>query len=162
VQYKHWLVILPVCSPLIVSGCGNNYDPLSFLNSVRNITRTWTVDAELFGKMIRMERDPARLRAGHRNLVAKIDKLVAESGRVKVPSGRPAEDVWNALQIYLRDQQKMVTGDFQELVSIKSDPTSDMDRFRAILSRCKQLEDADLARLHQAEAAFEKAHGILR
>jgi hypothetical protein len=151
-----------VCSPLVAGGCGNNYDPINYLNNVKNVTKTWTVDAELFGKMIRMEKDPARLRADHRDLITKINKLVSEASKIKVPSGKSAEELGNALWIYLKDQQKMVTGDFQELVSIKSDPAPDMDRFRTILSRCKLLEDADLTRLHEAEAAFEKAQGILR
>ena len=45
--------------------------------------------------------------------------LVAQSGKIKVPSGREAQELWNAFQTYLKDQQRIVTGDFQELVAIK-------------------------------------------
>jgi hypothetical protein len=158
---KHWLVLVQVSGLAVLSGCGTNYDPLNFLNSVKQVTKNWTVDAGLFGKMIRVERDPARLQADHRDLIAKIKKLRAESTRIRVPSGKEAQELWNAFQTYLIHQENMVTGEFKELVSIRSDSSPDMDRFRTILGRCKETEDADLARLHQAEAAFETAHGIV-
>ena len=145
---------------LVAGGCGTNYDPVHYLNSIKQITRTWTIDADLFGKMIRLEKDPARLQADHRDLTNKINMLVVQSGKIKVPSGREAQELWNAFQTYLKDQQRIVTGDFQELVAIKIGQTGDPDRFRTVLARCKEIEDADLARLHKAEAALELAHGF--
>ena len=158
---RHLLLGLQISGlVLMIGGCGNNYDPVHYLNSIKQITRTWTIDAELFGKMIRMERDPARLQADQRDLANRIKMLAAQASKIKVPSGKEAQDLWNAFQTYLKDQQQIVTGDFQELVALRTDPTGDMDRFRTVLDRCKDIEDADLARLHKAEAAFETAHGI--
>jgi hypothetical protein len=152
------LVLVPTFGLLVV-GC-NSYDPFQFLNSIKQLTKTWTADAQIFGQLIRKDKDPARLQADLNDLVAKIKKLVAESDKIKVPSGKEAQELWSAFQTYLKDQQRIVTVDFQELISILSNSTPDMDRYRAILSRCKETEDADLERLHQTETAFEIAHGI--
>jgi len=160
VRKRHLLGLTLSCLVLIAGGCGNNYDPVHYVNSIKQITRTWTVDAEMFGKLIKTETDPARLQAGQRELANRIKTLVAESGKIRVPSTKEAQELWNAFQTYLKNQQRMVTDDFQELVAIKTDPGRDMEYFRSVVGRCKEVEDADLARLRKAETAFEQAHGF--
>jgi hypothetical protein len=145
---------------LAAGGCGLGQDPFQFVNSIKQVTKTWTIDAELFGKMMKTESDPARLQAAQKSLVGKIDSHLAEAGKIRVPSGREAQELWAAFQTYLKDQRKIVSDDFQDLVTLKSAGDFDVSRYQAIVASCKALEDADLARLHEAEAAFEVAHNL--
>jgi hypothetical protein len=153
------LLVLPVCGLLMISGCGTE-DPLPFLNAIKKVTTSWSVDNLAFSSMIGKERDPGRRQAAQEALVNKIKALRTEANTIKVPTGREAQELWNAFQTYLRDEERIVTEDFRELVTILSEPTPDRDRFQAVLDRSKHIEDTDLARLHQAEATYATAHGM--
>ena len=92
---------------LMAGGCGT--DPQYFASSVKQLTKSWTVDVKSFGERIKGEKEPARLRADREELASKIHALVAESASMHVPRDKEAQELWNALRAYLLNQERMVT-----------------------------------------------------
>src|SRR5262245_44182991 len=145
----------------ITSGCmgGGTSEANRFADTINTSVKSWTADTMAFGRQIRLEKSPSRLRADLDRLTRKVRELEAKARTIAVPPGAEARELWSAYLVYITDQEGMVTRDFEELIGILGSPTPDMARFREILARCKQIEDADLERFHQAEAAYAKATG---
>ena len=156
---KHrWLGLLLIPGILLVSGCGG--EAVTFNNSIAKVTKSLETMGKSFGETIAKEKDPGRLQAAHNDLIAKVKALVAEANAIKVPASQEAQAYWSAFQIYLKNQEKMVTEDFKEVVAIMGNPTPDMGRLQGVFGRIGQVENNDLAGLKSAQAAFAKANGM--
>jgi hypothetical protein len=155
-----YLSVVLTAAAILIPGCNANSEAQHFAGSIMQLTKKWSVDAIAFGKRIHLEKDPTRLRADLDRLQAQIKELVANAKTLHVPPDKEAHALSMALQTYFADQESMVTRDFEELISISGSPTPDMNRFREILARCQQFENADLARLHQEEAAYLRVAGM--
>ncbi len=158
--YRLCMVAVALMLPLSTGCFGpSNSDANRFADTINQYVKAWSADAMAFGRLIRLEKSPARLRADLDRLTVKIRDLDAKAGTIAVPPGVEARELYNAFLVYISDQDRMVTQDFEELISILGSPQPDMARFREILARCQQVENADLERLHQAEAAYAAAAG---
>jgi len=153
-----WFGVFPSICGFLMVGCSGS-DPNTFPNSIKQVTKTWSIHADAFGRMMKAEKNMDRLEADRKDLVNKIKKLQAQTGSIRVPSGKEAQNLWNAFLMYLRNQDKIVSDDFRELVTIRTDPNPDLVRYREILGRCQILEKEDSDRLRQAEAAYATANG---
>jgi hypothetical protein len=150
------LVVVSLPMLVLAAGCGS--EAVTFNNSMAKVTKDLEAMGQSFGKTIASEKDPGKLNAAHAALVTKVDGIVAEAKKIKVPEQKEAKEFWNAFEAFLGNQEKMVKNDFKDLAAAMS--ANDKGKLMSILDRIQQVENGDLNRLREAQAAFAKANNI--
>ena len=150
------LCLVPVV--FLVAGCAG--EAVSFNNSIAKVNKDLNTIGRTFGETIAKESDPARLDSAHNEAVTKVKALVTEANAIKVPQGKEAQDFWTSFQTFLKNQEKMINEDFKELVTIKKSPNFQKAQWEAVFIRIQAVENADLANLKSAQAAYARANNL--